>query len=76
MAGWETCSTEGSVLMNPTDVLAQLRVTMPDGTEHVVPVTQAQFNIGRVEENELQLPERMVSRQRWQMLFSTLLVCV
>jgi len=48
--------------MSPTDVLAQLTVTMPDGEEHVVPVTQAEFNIGRVQENDLQLPERMVSR--------------
>ena len=55
--------------MSPTDVLAQLRVTLPDGTEHVIPVTQAQFNIGRVQENELQLPEKMVSRHHARLLF-------
>ena len=55
--------------MSPSDILAQLRVTMPDGTEQIVPVTEAEFNIGRVQENELQLSEGMVSRHHARLLF-------
>ena len=55
--------------MSPSDILAQLRVTMPDGKEQIVPVTEAEFNIGRVQENELQLSEGMVSRHHARLLF-------
>jgi phage tail-like protein len=55
--------------MSPTDILAQLRVTMPDGTDDIVPVTGAEFNIGRVQENELKLSGGMVSRHHARLLF-------
>jgi len=49
--------------------LAQLRVKFPDGTEQIIPITRASFDIGRVAANELTLPDTKISRHHVRLLF-------
>jgi phage tail-like protein len=49
-------------------ILANLRITFPDGSEQVVPVTKTAFNLGRVPDNDLPLAHQRVSRQHARLL--------
>ncbi|MDI7278038.1 MAG: FHA domain-containing protein [Anaerolineae bacterium] len=55
--------------MEPAEGLALLHITLPDGSEQVVPVMRSPYNIGRVETNDLPLSHQMVSRNHARLLF-------
>src|SRR5262245_47338937 len=55
--------------MNHPNPLAQLHVVFPDGTEQTIQVAQSPFNIGRVPDNHLPLPDGKVSKNHARLLF-------
>ncbi len=55
--------------MGSESALALLRVTLPDGTEQVVPIVQSPFNMGRAPTSDLPLPHQLVSRNHARLLF-------
>lgn len=51
------------------NLIANLRILFPDGTEQIVAVTKTPFNIGRIFGNDLLLTHQKVSRQHARLLF-------
>ncbi len=55
--------------MKSEPILALLRVIQKDGAEQIFPITRDVIDIGRVEENNLTLPEKTVSRHHARLLY-------
>ncbi len=54
--------------MATRDALALLRITLPDGSVRTEPITETPFNLGRVADNHVALPDPKVSRNHARLL--------
>lgn len=55
--------------MTTEKILARLRIEFPGGPDRLEPVNQSPYVIGRAEDNQLQLPQHLISRHHAQLLF-------